>query len=83
MVPTLTEACYAIMSMDHIRNMNTLKSIYYAHFHSVLKYGIILGDSSNSGKIFTLQKKIFSVMVNAAITYITAKRDYAPPVCMW
>jgi hypothetical protein len=28
-------ACYAIKSMAHIRNINTLKSIYYAHFHSI------------------------------------------------
>jgi len=28
-------ACYAIKSMAHIKNINTLKSIYYAHFHSI------------------------------------------------
>jgi hypothetical protein len=27
----------------HISNADTLKSIYFAYFHSILKYGIILG----------------------------------------
>jgi hypothetical protein len=49
--------------MVHISNINTLKSIY---FHSTIKYGIILwGYSSNSGKIFTLQKKIITIMAVA------------------
>jgi len=52
--------------MVHISNINTLKSIYYAHFHSVIKYGIIIGsNSSNSGKIFTLEKQIVRRMAGA------------------
>ena len=44
----------------------TLKSIYYAYFPSIIKYGIIFrGNSSNSGKIFTLQKKIIRNMAGA------------------
>jgi len=53
-IPKLSAACYAIRLMAHISNINTLKSNYYAHFHSVIKYGVIFrGNSSNSGKIFT------------------------------
>jgi hypothetical protein len=56
-------ACYAIMSMVHISNTNTLKSIY---FLSVIKYGLMLwGNSSNSVKIFTLQKNIVTIMAGA------------------
>jgi hypothetical protein len=66
MIPELIGTCYAIWLMDHISNINTLKSIYYAYFLSIIKYGIfILGDSSNSGKAFTLQKKIVRFMVGA------------------
>jgi len=55
MIPKLRGACYAIQSMVHTSNMHTLRSIYYAHFHSVIKYGIkFWGNSTNSGKIFTL-----------------------------
>jgi len=63
MIPKLSEACYAVRSMVHISNINTLKSIFYAYFHCIIKYGIIFwGNSSNSGKIFTLQKKNIRIM---------------------
>jgi len=66
MIPTLNGACYAIRLMIHISDMNMLKSIYCAHFHSIIKYWIIfLGNSSNSWKIFTLQKKIIIIMIGA------------------
>ena len=45
--------------MIHNNNINTLKPIYYAHFQSIIKHRIIFGgNSSNSGKILTLQKII-------------------------
>jgi hypothetical protein len=69
MVPKLSGACYAVRSMYHINNINTLKSIYFAYSHSIIKYGIIFwGNSSNSKKIFTLQKKIIRIMVSAQPT---------------
>jgi len=40
MVPELHGAYYAIRSIVHISNINNLKSIYCAYFHSVIKYGI-------------------------------------------
>jgi hypothetical protein len=44
----------------------TLKSIYVAYFHSIIKYRIICwGSSSDSRKVFTLQKKIVRIMVGA------------------
>ena len=53
-IPKLSAACYTIRLMVHISNINTLKSNYYAYFHSFIKYGVIFwGNSSNSGKIFT------------------------------
>jgi hypothetical protein len=41
-----------------------LKSIYFAYFHSKMKYGIIFwGNSSDSKKVFTLQKKIVRIIL--------------------
>ena len=66
MVFKLSGACYAVRSVVHISNINILKSIYYAYFHSVIKYGIIFGGNiSNSGKNFSLQKKIIRIMASA------------------
>jgi hypothetical protein len=36
MIPKLNGASHAITSMVHISNTNTLKSIYYAYFHSLI-----------------------------------------------
>jgi hypothetical protein len=65
-IPKLSGACYAIRLMGHISNISTLKAAYYAYLHSVIKFGIIIwGISSNSGKIFILQKKIIRVIAVA------------------
>jgi hypothetical protein len=54
LIPKFSGACYSIRWMGHISNINTLKSVYYAYFHSITKYRKIFleDDSSNSGKIY-------------------------------
>jgi len=50
MIPRRSGACNAVRSMVHVRNINKTKSIYFAYFDSITKYGtIFLGNSSNSG----------------------------------
>jgi IS1 family transposase len=66
MILKLSGACYAIRSMVPISDITTLKSIYFAYFHSIIKYGIIFwGNSSYSIKIFTLQKIIIRILADA------------------
>ena len=43
MIPKLSGSCYAVKLMVPLSNISTLKSIYSAYFHSVIKYGIISG----------------------------------------
>ena len=63
MIPKFSGTCYAFMLVVHISNIDTLKSMYYAYFRSVIQDGIVFwGNSSNSAKIFTLQKKIVRIM---------------------
>jgi hypothetical protein len=65
-VPKLSGACYAVRSVFHIVSIDTLKSIYFAYFHSVMKYGIIFwSNSSSSKRAFTLQKKIIRIAAGA------------------
>jgi hypothetical protein len=65
LVPELSGACYAVRSLSHISNINTLKLIYFSYFHISLKYGIIFwGNSSDSKKAFTLQKKTVRIIVD-------------------
>ena len=62
--------------MIHNSHINTLKPIYYTYFQSITKYRIILwGNSSNSGKIFTLQKII---RITAGVQPRTSRRSLFP-----
>jgi hypothetical protein len=62
LVPKLSGACYAVRSMLHISNTDAFTSVYFAYFHSLMKYGIIFwGNSSDSRKV--LQKKTARLMM--------------------
>jgi hypothetical protein len=64
LVPKLSRACYALRSLLHVSNIDTLKLIYFACFHSLMKYRIIFwGNSSDGTKVFTLQKKTVRIVV--------------------
>ena len=66
LIPKLSAACYAVRAMIHISNLLTLKSIYFAYFHSIMSYGIIFwGNSTDSKKVFILQKKIIRIMTGS------------------
>ena len=91
MICTLIGACYAFWLMYHIStsNINTLKSIHYAYFHYITKYGIIiLGDSSNSGKTFLLYKqKTVRIIVGAqpgtSCRSLFKKLEILPVLCQY
>jgi hypothetical protein len=36
-----------------------IRSTYYAHFHALLRYGIIFGGGDNESNIFKWQKKSY------------------------
>jgi hypothetical protein len=66
LVPKLSGACYAVRSLSHISNINPLKLIYFTYFYFLMRYGIIFwGNSSDSKKVFTLQKKTVRIIVGA------------------
>jgi hypothetical protein len=45
-----------------------LKAIYYSYFHSLMSYGIIFwGQSTNSIRVFRLQKRIIRIMMGCNI----------------
>jgi hypothetical protein len=51
-------ACYRIRSMYSFSDMTTLKRIYFAHFHSIMQYGIILwGNFYIVGKFISYKRK--------------------------
>jgi hypothetical protein len=60
-LPTLSSACYTMRSMYYTSRIATLKIIYFAYFNLKVEYGIIFwGTSTDSKRVFQLQKKIES-----------------------
>jgi hypothetical protein len=52
--------------MYQVSRMTTLKMIYFAYFQSIMDYGIIFqGDSTESKRIYQLQKKIIRIMTGS------------------
>ena len=44
---------------DNTLNIDTLRAVYYAYFHSIMRYELIFwGNSVGSKIVFILQKKI-------------------------
>jgi hypothetical protein len=59
----LSGACYAVRCVCHTINPDTIISVCFAYFHSIMNYGITFwGYSCNSKEIFTLQKKTIRLM---------------------
>jgi len=47
-------------------SQDTLRTIYFSYFHSILLYGIIFwGNSAYSSNIFKIQKRIIRIIMNA------------------
>ena len=56
---------YVIHSLKNVTSINTLRSIYFANFHSHLRYGILFwGGDSQSTKVFKWQKKVVRLICN-------------------
>jgi hypothetical protein len=54
----LSRECYAIRYVKHFMSQDTLTTIYFSYFHSILSYGIIFwGNSAHSSNIFKIQKE--------------------------
>ena len=62
---TLNKNYYILQSLKPVISINTLRSMYFANFHSHLRYGIFFwGSDLHSTKIFKLQKKVIRLICN-------------------
>jgi len=54
-IPKLSSACYVMRSIKPIMPINTLKTVYYSHFNTIITYGLpIWGNCPHSTKIFKM-----------------------------
>jgi hypothetical protein len=52
-----------IKTVTPLLEVDTLKLVYFAYFHSVMSYGVIFwGNSTDSKRVFIIQKKIIIIM---------------------
>jgi len=62
----LGKACYAVRYVKHFMSKDTLRTIYFSYFHSILSYGIIFwGNSAYRSNIFKIQERIIRIIMNA------------------
>lgn len=63
----LSSACFMIRVVRECIGLNAAMSVYFAHFESILRYGILLwGNSSylNYIRVFRIQKKALRIIAN-------------------
>jgi hypothetical protein len=65
--PRLNKACFVIRSTKPFMSAETMKLIYFSHFHSILPYGIIFWENSVIVNIFLIFKKEPLVITNSGI----------------
>ena len=54
--------CVIMRGPVHTLNIKTLKVIYFAHFHCLIKYGTIFwGNSTTTHNVFTVKKKYYEL----------------------
>lgn len=64
-IKKLSSACYSLRCLSQLAAKKTLKSVYYAYFHSIMSYGIIFwGFSTDAKKVFLLQKRAIRTICN-------------------
>jgi len=57
-IPELSSACYTMSSIKPFLSLNTLKTLYYSYFNTIISYGLpFWGNSPHAMKIFRMQKK--------------------------
>jgi len=63
-IAKLSSACYIMRSITPFMSLNTLKTIYYSYFNTIISYSLpFWGNSPHSIKIFRMQKRIIRIMI--------------------
>lgn len=61
----LSSICYAIRILRDQVDYDVVKTLYYANFYSLIKFGIVTwGSSSELCRIFSCQKRVIRLMLN-------------------
>lgn len=65
LVSKLGSAVFAIRKIRNLTDVATARLVYYAYFHSIMSYGVLLwGSASNLEMVFVLQKRAIRSIYN-------------------
>jgi hypothetical protein len=78
-LPKLGAACFAVRKLFHTLNIDILVIVSFAYFHSIMKYGIIWGNSTYICHVFTLQKRIIRIMSGVGAKSSCRNLDFRLP----
>ena len=60
----LSTVCFIMRRLSHMLHVDTLRVVYFVHFHTLIKYSIIFwGTSTTVHKVFLIQKRIIRIML--------------------
>ena len=84
----LSTVCFLMRKLYYTLNINDLKTVYFAYYYSLVKYGIICwGNVSVSNKVFVLQKKIIRIMIGVGPSHtcrgLFKKLNVLPIPCVY
>ena len=80
----LSRLCFAIQITTRVLGLESLRNLYFAYFHSVITYGIILwGNSPQARLIFKLQKRVIRTImrVRKQTSFENCSRNYISYLC--
>jgi hypothetical protein len=64
-IPKLSSGCYILRSIKPYMPINTMKTIYYSCFNTIMSYGLFLWENlPHTLKIFRMQKMIIRIMTS-------------------
>ena len=67
-IPKLSASCFVARAIKPFVKQDTLKMVYYAHFHLLINYGVIFWrNCTYSNSVFKLQKRIIRIIIRIGI----------------
>ena len=80
----LSKICFALRSIEKVTGINSMRTLYYSCFNSLITYGVIFwGNSTGSQLIFKLQKIIMEANKRTSCRPLFKKLQILPLPCIY
>jgi len=63
LLPRLSKAYFALLTLSSSIDFPVMRQVYFAHFHSLISYGLIFwGNSVEAVRVFKMQKRVIRLL---------------------